>query len=51
MHLIPIQDFLHKNMHVIKRNKFLTARSSNCSVTAKFFPILVKTLYFGGIIN
>ena len=34
-----------------KRKNFLTARSSNCSVSAKFFPMLVKTLYFGRIIN
>ena len=29
---------------------FLTARSPNCSVSAKFFQMLVKTLFFGGII-
>ena len=31
-------------------NFFLTARSLDCSVSAKFFPMLEKTLYFGGII-
>ena len=31
--------------------KKMTARSWNCSVSAKFFPMLVKTLCFGGIIN
>ena len=51
MHLIPIQDFFHKNMHVIKKKSFLTARSSNCSVSAKFFPMLVETPYFWGVIN
>ena len=37
------------------RNKkeffFSTARSSNCSVSAKFFPMLVEKPYFGGVIN
>ena len=51
MQLLPIQDFFHNNMHVIKRQIFLTARSSNCSVSAKFFPMLVETPYFGGVIN
>ena len=51
MHLIQIQDFYHKNIHVIKRKKISTARSINYSVLAKFFPILVETLYFGGVIN
>ena len=40
-----------KNMQVIKRKKLLTARSSNCSVSAKFCPILVETPYSGGVIN
>ena len=29
----------------------MTARSSNCSVSAKFFPMLVEKPYFGGVIN
>ena len=29
----------------------MTARSSNCSVSAKFFPMLVKTPSFGGVID
>ena len=29
----------------------LTARSSNCSISAKFLPMLVETPYFGGVIN
>ena len=62
MHFIPIQDFFlqkyahkkekifdskvfTKNMHII------CARSSNCGVSAKFFPVLVKTPYFGGVIH
>ena len=49
-HFIPIQNFCPKNMQVVKK-KLLTARSSNCSVSAKFFPLLVKTPYFGGVIN
>ena len=34
-----------------KLKKLLTARSSNSSVSTKFFPMLVKTPYFGGLIN
>ena len=30
---------------------FLTARSSNLSVSAKFFPMLVEMPYFGEVIN
>ena len=49
---IPIQDLFHTNVHVIKKmKKFLTARSSNCSVSAKFLPMLVETPYSGGAIN
>ena len=29
----------------------MTTRSSNCSVSAKFSPMLVKTPYFGEVIN
>ena len=29
----------------------MTVRSSNCSVSGKFFPMLVKTPSFGGVIN
>ena len=29
----------------------MTARSSNCSVLSKFFPMLVKKPSFGGVIN
>ena len=28
----------------------MTAKYSNCSVSAKFFPMLVETPYFGGVI-
>ena len=38
-------------MHIIKINNFLTARSSNWSVSAKFYPMLVETPFFGGVIN
>ena len=38
-------------MHVIKKMKLVTARSSNCSVSAKFFPMLVEKPYLGGVIN
>ena len=51
VHLVPIQDFFHKNMHVIKKKEFLTARSSNWSVPAKFFPMLVEKPFIGGVIN
>ena len=43
--------FSQKYAHNKKEEKKLTARSSNCSVSVKFFPMLVKMLYFGGIIN
>ena len=33
------------------KKKKLTTRSSNYSISAKFFPMLVKMLYFGRIIN
>ena len=51
MHFVPIQDFFHKNMQVIKKKAFLTTRSSNCSVSAKLFPMLVETPYFWGVID
>ena len=53
MHLILIQDFYHINMHVIEKTEFWTAKSLNCIVSAKFFfpRMLVKTPYFGGVIN
>ena len=51
MYFIPIQNFFHTNMQVIKIKNLFTARSSNSSVSAKFFPMLVKTPYFGGVIN
>ena len=35
----------------LKRNELLTARSSNCSISAKFSPMLVKMLDFGGVFN
>ena len=38
-------------MHAIKKKEFFTARSSNCSGSAMFFPMLVETPYFGGVIN
>ena len=38
-------------MHIINRKHFLTARFSNNSVSAKFLQMMVKTLYFGGIID
>ena len=45
-----MQNFFHKNMQVKNKNK-ITARSSNCSISAKFFPMLTKTPYFGGVNN
>ena len=51
MHFIQIQDFFHKNMHVIRKKELLTARSAKCSVSEKFSPMLVETPYFGGVIN
>ena len=49
--LYQFKIFVHKNMYLIKKKDFLTTRSSNCSVSAKFFPMLVETPYFGGVIN
>ena len=51
MHFIPIQDFFHKNMHIIKKKEIFDSKSSNCSVSVKFFPMLVEKPYFGGVIN
>ena len=51
MHLIPIQDFFTKECTQYERQIFLTARSSNCSVSAKIFPMWVEKPYFGGVIN
>ena len=52
MNYIPIHNFLsQKYAGNKKEKKLLTARSSNCSVSAKFFPMLVKTPYFEGVIN
>ena len=47
MHLLLIQDFFsQKYAGNKKEKKYLTARSSNCSVSAK---LLVETPYFGGV--
>ena len=52
MHLIPIQQFFsQKYARNKKERNFLTARSSNSSVSAKFFQMLVETPYVGGVIN
>ena len=48
--LVPIQDLFFFNIHIKMKNK-MTARSLSCSVSAKFFPMLVETPYFGGVIN
>ena len=45
----PVQDCFHKNIHVIIF--FLTTRFSNCSVSAKFCPMLVETHNSWGVIN
>jgi hypothetical protein len=45
----------HTNLNKFYNNKnkikMVTERSSNCSVTAKFFPMLFETPYSGGFIN
>ena len=52
MHFISVEDFFsQKYARNVQRKKLLTARSSNCSVSAKLFPMLVETPYFGGVIN
>ena len=41
-------------MNIIKKKDMfdlLIARLSNCSVSEKFFPMLVETSYFGVVIN
>ena len=49
MHFTPIQDFFTKIR--LKFFKLATARSSKCSVKAKFFLMLVETPYFGRVLN
>ena len=53
IHLIPIQDFCFKCARNKKeRNCSPQAlSSSNCTNSAKFFPMLVETPYFGVVIN
>ena len=43
--------FAQKYARSKKGKKCFTTRSSNCSVSAKFFAMLVEMLYFGGVIN
>ena len=45
MHLIPVQDLLHKNMHVIKKKVFKLQRLSKVS------PNVGGNALFGGVIN
>ena len=51
MHLIPIQDFFHKNMHIIKKKEFFDRKVFKLQRFSKFFPMLVETPYFWGVIN
>ena len=52
MHLIPIQYFLSQKYACNKKRKqYFTAKVINCSVSAKFFPMLVEMPYFRGVIN
>ena len=46
MHFIPIQNFSQQYTGNKKERNY-----SNCSVSAKFFPMLEKTPSFGGVIN
>ena len=51
-HFTTIQDFFLKKTRIqYNKIKFLITRSSNCSVMAKFFSMLVETAYFEGVIN
>ena len=53
MNLIPIQDVLHKNMHILKK-KEIVERKVGLQIAAfqqSVFPMLVETPYFGGVIN
>ena len=45
------KNFSQKYAHNKKREECLTARSSNCCVSAKLCPLLVETPYSGGVIN
>ena len=53
MHLIPIQDFFHKNMHVIKKKQSFDRKVFKLQRLSKVFfpPMLVETHYFKGVIT
>ena len=51
MHFIPIQDFFHKNMHVIKKKRKFDRKVFKLQRFSKVFPMLVEKPYFGGVIN
>ena len=52
VHFIPIQDFFTKICRLFKKEKkMLTARSSNCSVSAKLSPMLVEMPYSGKVLR
>ena len=49
MHFIPIQDFFHKNMHVIKKKKKLDRKVFKLQRFSKVFPnVGGKTLFWRG---
>ena len=51
MHFIPIQDFFHKNMHIIKKKEIFYRKVSKLQRLSKVFTNVGETPYFGGVIN
>ena len=52
MRFLPIQDLFHKNMHVIKKKETFDCIVFKLQRFSKsFFPMLVETPYFWGVIN
>ena len=51
MHFVPIQDFFHNNMHVIKKKDICDRKVFKLQRFSKVFPNVGGTLYFWGVIN
>ena len=50
-HLIPIQDFFHKNMHLIKKREIFYRKVFKFQRFSKVFPMSLETPYFEWVIN
>ena len=49
MDIIPIQDFFHKNMHIIKKKEILDSKVFKLQLFSKDFPnVGGKTLFWRG---